>query len=501
MNLEQLTKFQFSLCDKNEISELSFEKIGKIFIFQYESKYGSLNFIGKILDTIYRVLLKNKYAAMKIPKIIKVELDEDITINNLAEGFKFIAQRFLFFKEEPSTTFLKLKSKAERDIKDLETDNKKLDLRLKELGEQRGHGERKIDEIDYEKYLVQRFIERNYENIADIEIFLRTRIKSYTISQCTQLFGGALSFFQVPYHYAWWPKAYMTTENIQFSNKFRHLPMSIFRKLIKEYKVNNESIYAAADKYIEDNSIVDVCKRLLVENHILYKRKEIIERVLNAYNIDNFIFCNLIFSQIEGLFYEYCSYIGKSENELIKSSISEKAKMLFESGLLHNSYYDYYASVFPIARNRLAHGIDFSMPFDNMAKMLLLDLYHVLELSTDNFFQYNIIIKIMANIEKQKTFENILNYTLVRNLEIDDYYDVNSRSFVLDKEIDWECFLNELYDKCEHWDISGYAKNAAINLKKKNILTDKVISVLKKVGDQKAKENEQILEHLKRYIR
>lgn len=335
------------------------------------------------------------------------------------------------------------------------------------------------DEINYEKYLLQHFINKNREVLSEIHFFLKMEINSWCINKCINF---EMELFEIPYNYAWWPSKYTLLEEYKFYNKFQELSLRKFKEIIAEYKIDENSIYINAKGYITQYNIFDKCRSLLSYNHILYRRKSILEKILSFYSIDDYVFCNLAYPQIEGLFYEYCKHLHYTENNLLSSSISDKTKMLFDKKIINQYQFNYYAHMFPVVRNRLAHGIEYDLEFSNIAHMLLLDLYDALNISLKNEFDYNYIIETVKNVEKEKNFDFISNYCLILNLKIDSFYTFEDRKNRLNEEIDWDLYLNELLGKCLNSDVCKIAKIVAINLKKESIMPDKCEDILRKIG-------------------
>jgi hypothetical protein len=478
-----------------DINSLSYNRIGNLFVWYYLFHLYNQNIIKKIYYIILFLLGRSKSKINIIKKIAKMELDEIIDYTSLDECYKYLSKEFLMLKKEPSHVYQNIKNRGKVDIEELE--KRIADYKMKQA-KLLDDNSKKKDEINYERYLLQHFINRNKEALAEIKVFFELKVKGWCISKSINDFG--MELFEIPYNYAWWPSRFTIQEEYKFFNKFQELPFHEFKRIVAEYKIDKNSIYINADVFIEEHKIINKCKSLLSYNHILYQRKSVIEKIISFYNVDNFTFCNLIYPQIEGLFYEYCKYIGYTDDSLFSSSISDKAKFLFENKLITQYDFEYYAYLFPIARNRLAHGIEYELEFSEMAKMLLLDFFHTLNISLSNKFDFNYIIKTIENVEREKSFEYINNYCLIIGKKLNNYYELDKRTDKIKNEVDWISHLEELSDKCLNWDICAIAKIISINLKQKSIMQNKCIEILRKIGNKKIADIN-IEEYLQQFIR
>lgn len=480
MTIADIDEFIVNLSKQN-IIYLSYKKIGKLFVWHYLCRYYKGCIIKKLFFQVVFLLGISKSIINIVYNIAKT-VDDDIDLTTKDECFRYISRDFLMIRKEPCSVYQKVKYQAESDIKELEMRITDYEEKINGLSK---NTSKLIDEINYEKYLLQHFINRNKDALLEIYDFLEIEINFWCINKCVNVFGTEL--FDIPYNYAWWPSKYTLLEEYRFYNKFQELTLKKFKEIIAEYKINDNSIYVNAKNYIVQYKIYEQCKSLLNSNHILNRRKSILEKILLFYSSDAYVFCVLAYPQIEGLFYEYCKYLNFTENDLLTSAISEKSKKLYDQKIINQYQYNYYAHMFPVIRNRLAHGIEYEMDFNNIAYMLLLDLYDVINISLKNEFDFNYINKTVKNVENKKNFECISNFCLIIDKKIDPFYDLDSRVNKLNNEIKWDTYLNELSDNCLKTEVAVMAKIIAINLKNKSIMTDKCIEILRKVGKNETK--------------
>lgn len=482
MTLGEIDKYKEKIITDVEIKNLDYKIIGELFIY-FKKRHDS-NFVLKIFQIINRKIKLNysKYAK-EILEQCDISADQDYENNIIS-----IAKEILGFYEIPKKVYKNLYEKAQSDIETIKAEIARLNEAKEKLKDSNG---KKVDELNYENYLLQSFIERDMDYISDIQNFLYIKINGYVLEKCL-LPKSFLFLFDVPYSYAWWPNPFSSYEDIRLINKFRNVPIHIYKKIKEEYKSDRESIYDYADNYIKDYNIKQECLNKLDTNHILNNRKEVLVKCLNYFEKDNFVFCNLTMSQIEGLFFDFCLEFGKTEKELYTTSISAKAKILLEKKLISNPYYDYYSKVFPICRNRLMHGVEFKMPFDNMAKMILLDLYHVLELSESEIFKFNILRKEFK--KEDKDFISIVKIILLMKFSYDDFYNFNEEYFKLLTSYDWEQFFIDLNKRSSY--SLDICKVIVIELKKRNIKKEYCIDFLKENTKVKEASVDEILDFI-----
>ena len=84
--------------------------------------------------------------------------------------------------------------------------------------------------------------------------------------------------------------------------------------------------------------------------------------------------------------------------------------------------------------------------------------------------------------------------------QIHKFYNVDSKIDKLNSEINWTSHLDELLTKCLNWDVCAIARAVAINLKRKSIMPDKCVEILRKIG-KKNKANFDDKEYLLKSIR
>lgn len=478
MTLQQITDFQFSLA-RYDFEKLTYSFIGKKFIFVYKFNYNRKK-IFTILKNTFFLLFSSKTFFINATKEILNEISQELKTEDLNECFEIIARDFLDFFKEPATEFYSINQKANSDIKEIQNYIDTLNKRIKKIDEEKKNGNIKLDEANKEKLLIKTFIERNEKYLEGIIKFKLLKIKSYTIQRCIRVLGNLYANFNIPYSYAWMPNALSSYEDIRLLPKFKDLPLHVYNKIKDEFKQNRNSIFLEAETYINNANIKDKCLNMINDNHILNKRKDLLQKTLSYYDTDSFVFCNIAISQIEGLITDYCFELGYSEDELLSIAIGDKSKLLNEKKLLSQPYYDYYNTVFPVTRNRLMHGSNVSDNFNDLSKLILLDLNSIMEISNSNLFDYKIKKIIIENLKKDPTsFEFIFYYSLIINYKFDSYYNFENEETILNSTINWPDFFTELEKSVNNWEYSNYIKQVIINLKNNNIQKDLCVNFLR----------------------
>jgi hypothetical protein len=154
------------------------------------------------------------------------------------------------------------------------------------------------------------------------------------------------------------------------------------------------------------------------------------------------------------------------------------------------THYEYYKFVFPVLRNKVAHGNLYSGNSKLTAGMLLLDLYHICRVITNtDSLKINRALGYLRNYqqrpEKNNLFLAVLN---IYDVEIPDFYDMDEqladlKAEFLDDEI-W-IYLERLIEKGNEVVNKGLA-SILIYLKNDGINEEKCGSHLSRIGKEKS---------------
>ena len=157
--------------------------------------------------------------------------------------------------------------------------------------------------------------------------------------------------------------------------------------------------YRRAFYYIREHKVIDEIRERILSNHILNERRDILLPALDIYEENKQIFINLIPLQIEGLFYEYCLAIDVPENKLQLPALGEKIDKIKSR---NSGFYDfeYFKFVFPVTRNRVAHGKMIApRDLEKVAAFMLLDLADVTERIATDALPINTILLALKRMQ------------------------------------------------------------------------------------------------------
>jgi hypothetical protein len=230
---------------------------------------------------------------------------------------------------------------------------------------------------------------------------------------------------RTPYNYEWHPKSYKPRYPNDLENKFGKLPYPDFVDLCKQYKKDKPTFYAFLKKYIVDEKIVSSIHELVQHHHILDERKEIIYETLYIYQHGaKIMFAIAVPTIIEGIFHDLCLLIGEKENDLLKEGFQYKLDKL-QNQFGWELYYEYYSFRFRLFRNKVVHGRLTHIDIDELADLLLLDLYQVCELVQSDKLNLNhkrfVIDELHKNISKPD-FKYLMEYLLLDKTDIPPFY-------------------------------------------------------------------------------
>ncbi len=495
MNFDTVTSFIFDLPNYCKIEELSYSEIGKLFLLNYIFLNKQRNKVQIYFYKCFRFIFKNKFIKYSL-KIFINENDFSCEETELNKIYICISKDYLGFCKEPCVEYQAILNKANMDLHEIDNLIENYNKSISENETKKNTGIIKPDVANYGKILFETYINRNNEYKNEINYFIDYRITSYTIKNCLKFFQYSLSLFHTPYNYSVLPNFLTSNEDLRLLIKFPDIPIHEYKKIKEDFKKDENSIYPVAENYINSHNIKQSILDSLDENHILNKRKDLIIKIMSYYDVDNLVFCHLATAQIEGLLSDYCLEFGHSEKELFGNAIGYKSEQLYNLGLLSRPAFDYYSKIFPIDRNRMMHGMNIISNYDNLAKMVLLDFNYIIDLSKEKHFDFNIIKSVLKKVSEKKSFKNNFNFCLILDFSLNSFYNFEPliQSEILN--IDWALFLNELDKQCKNFEYYNYSFHAVLNLKRKNIETDKCIKFFKKHTDCKEIQREKIYNYL-----
>jgi len=217
-------------------------------------------------------------------------------------------------------------------------------------------------------------------------------------------------------------------------NKFSKLEYHE-REEIKDMFVENESDFIEeANHYIDTYKVIEEIKNNISNNHLLYKRKPIIDQMIEAYRQEKFqLFCHICPLQIEGIFSDICLLIGVDENSLTSASLNEKIQIMKDKNYLF-SHYEYFMFNFPKIRNQVAHGKIIEHNYNVLSILLLFDLHLMCNEARSDYIPINFILKLINNCNDSKEAKYSIPLAYYRyvhskknqndiSFDIDNFYD------------------------------------------------------------------------------
>src|SRR5690606_27690447 len=276
-------------------------------------------------------------------------------------------------------------------------------------------------EIQEKKPILYYYQKHNEKARTEILSFLKEEVKNYSLTNCYgNSFWGSL-MIRVPYNYNWNPKSYKPRSPNDLGNKLGNLPYPAFIEISKQYIEDKPEFYKFLNKYIVDEEIVLSLNALIQHHHILDARKEILSETLNIYKTGSKVmFATAVPSIIEGIFHDLCILIGEKENDLLKEGFQYKLDKLHEY-LDLDLHYEYYSFRFRLFRNKVSHGRLTKKDVDELADLLLLDLYQVCQLVSTDKLDLNhkrfVIHELNKNL-KVPDYKYLMQYLLLDKVKI-----------------------------------------------------------------------------------
>lgn len=207
-------------------------------------------------------------------------------------------------------------------------------------------------------------------------------IRSHTLREAQENLGFQSAILNQPYKYYNLSSLYQSGEVSELKNKFLDMSVSEHRELSYCYHHDKDSFLEKMQAYIKDYYIIERLERLIAGHYQLNKREEILKQLMEVYSQDKFLlFSNEVPLQIEGIFNDYCLELGIEPYELNIAALHKKLDIISDKDK-NFPRYEYYKSVFPVLRNKVAHGNLYSGDSELTAGMLLLNLLHICRVIT-----------------------------------------------------------------------------------------------------------------------
>ena len=391
--------------------------------------------------------------AMPFAEIQSKIIEQTPTAKELSqnEGYFFssICKEYLDIQNLPSRSLLKYYENASQDIKAIDVNIKEYEAKVTELENKK----QKTEEEGYRNRLLRYYIDLNVNAKNQIIDFITDKIKEYALFDCLD-HPTFLSIFYhgVPYDYRLSSSRFRVEFLSDLNNKFLELDIKKRNELKQIYpQPNRAEFHKRMSAYVKENGVLEKIQEFINGHHRLDRRKKIFSEAFAAYSGNSkYLFCNVIPSQIEGIFYDYCLELGIAEESVNNATLSEKLQLIINKNPAYSEY-EYYNFRFPLIRNRAAHGRLIEDDIDYLADYLLLDLYDVCRLITSNNLRVNKAISVVNVVkDDMNNPKALVRYCLFRDIDIPSFYlleqDIQKIKEKIYEQPFWD-YLDELISK------------------------------------------------------
>lgn len=372
-------------------------------------------------------------------------------IKNETDFHKYISKTYFGVVKLPKDELLKIFIATTDDLKAVDQTLEDIRNKLETITKNNNSAE-----IQEKKPILHHYQKLNEGAKEQILSFLKDEIKGYALANCFESTLTSSLMWRVPYSYQWNPKAYKPAYPHDLDNKLSGLAIGNLQKVKKLYKEDKSAFHLFITDYIKDNEIIFMVREMLDSHHILDMRKEIVDQVIDVYISGNKVmFAIAVPSIIEGIFHDLCILVGESENDLLKEGFQYKLNVLKDhfSWELH---YEYYSFRFRLFRNKVSHGRLVQEDVDELADLLILDLYHVFTLVKSDKLQLNHKRFVIDQLNKnllEPDYKYLMQYLLLEKVDIPSFYKLDKQIEEVEKLLAgdkfWEFLQEEIKDSGE----------------------------------------------------
>ena len=406
---------------------------GKIIVRDIKSTFEKISKNYDILDTPCEILARNflnDYIDKDCLKITFKDLksaynsrfmNEDSDILKMPKTEKEFYERIckLYFFIEPNTN-PDLKGTLKQIIKDLKTiDNDKNQyqnelalLKKKEFSE----GD------NYKEKLLIHYINKQQKAENEIISFLKEKLEYKTKLHKYKTFQSFDFLGDYKYHYNLSPYTYKKEYLSEIRNKLGKVMLDRYFKLEEIYRKKKGDFLNELKKEYTKLEIISKIKKSAKENHRINLREGLLIDILELFKNEKYqLFCNVVPQQIEGIIYDYCLEFGIDDKSLLNSTLVDKINQLTEKGD-QNIDYEYFAFIFPVIRNRVAHGKLITNDLELNAWLLLLDLSYACDLLKSSDLNINKNLACLSSAYKNKDIFSLIKLAPIFEHGIDSFY-------------------------------------------------------------------------------
>lgn len=357
----------------------------------------------------------------------------------------YILKTYFRYYSEPQKTLLEYYNKAVRDLNEIDSRIKKIDIEIEEL-RKANHPTKNQERLPILNYYLK------HNKIAREEIldFLKKEIHSFVLGKCAMpentIFWGSY-----PYHYYIASGAYEVQAPTMISNKFNDLEIPRRKEIEEMYESRQEDFKNFLASYIQERDTVNTLRYLCGINYFLIKRQEFIEEALNAYEGgNNIMFSSACFLIIEGILHDVCLQLGIAEADILGAGFQEKLNKIRDEYKVDINY-EYYSFKFRLLRNKVAHGIAEAEELREVAELLLLDLYDIVNVTKSNRILMNPKMYFLHSALQDlvNKYEHVAGYIILSDTHFPELYDVaesNGKLLLMLEEDGFWDYLDGLFE-------------------------------------------------------
>lgn len=352
--------------------------------------------------------------------------DEETEVPSTESAFHdFIAKRYLDLEVEPRSELLDQYESTVSHLREIDDNLFNIKKQLDEITKRNNPSE-----IQEKKPILYYYEEHNLLAKEELMQFLKEDIKHFALGKCYDRHWSSWAHYGIPYSYSFNREGYKPKEPDDLVNKFGALPYDEFKNLHRLYKTDKPLFYIYLANHIRDHEIVFCIGELLDDNHVLHPKKELIREALSIYSSGNKImFANAIPTIIEGILHDLCLEVGVPERDLLTEGFQYKLNKL-NPILGLDLHYEYYSFRFRLFRNKVAHGRLTKADSDELADLLLLDLFDACKIPRSMKLKVNQKRFVTEELNKEiakPNWNDLIQYIFLENVAIPEFYHLDDK--------------------------------------------------------------------------
>lgn len=191
--------------------------------------------------------------------------------------------------------------------------------------------------------------------------------------------------------------------------RFLSLPAPSYREIIGQIRAEYKKRHTSDDFNLVAEAYVELCtvpnlEQAYQTNHFIAKKSELVAHILERFQSRDYIsLAHLLPSFIEGVFHDICVTIGLKTAKLEKASLTDALKNIQK--IADPIGIEYLLFIFPLRRNRIAHGRDLGESYRHVALSFMLDLDLLLHIAKHRDIPLNELLDILQHPRVQNIKE------------------------------------------------------------------------------------------------